>query len=89
METVDKNAVASSGGSTSGTVLQQAIARYVFIINKYQNRDDYPDYLNKATGSNVINHEIKGTEMTTLLVVIAASSIILGLSFLIFKKKTK
>ena len=55
LSTTEKNKVLNASANESGTDLEKAVARYVYIVNKYKNRTDYPDYLNKASSANFMN----------------------------------
>ncbi len=91
MVTTEKNKVKAASANESGTDLQKAIARYVFIVNKYTNRTNYPDYLSKASSSNRIN-PLSMNDSSTLLVVIATTTCLIGMTFIalsIKKRKEK
>ena len=72
----EKTNVASATPSESGTDLQKAIARYVYIVNKYTNRTNYPDYLSKASATNSINPLSTNDTIMIIFVVLSASIII-------------
>ena len=89
LSTTEKNKVLNASANESGTDLEKAVARYVYIVNKYKNRTDYPDYLNKASSANFMNVVNVGNNTTTIIMVIGLVSILSGVSlyFFFYKKK--
>ena len=88
MTTSEQNKVKSATANENGTDLQKAIARYTYIVNKYTNRTNYPDYLNKASQSNMMT-PIQNNSVTTILVAISALSILSGMTLVIWLNKKK
>ncbi len=88
MTTNEQNKVKSATANENGTDLQKAIARYTYIVNKYTNRTNYPDYLNKASQSNMMT-PIQNNSVTTILVAISALSILSGMTLVIWLNKKK
>ena len=88
MTTSEQNKVKAATGNENGTDLQKAIARYTYIVNKYTNRINYPDYLNKASQSNMMT-PIQNNSVTTILVAISALSILSGMTLVIWLNKKK
>ena len=74
LSATEKANVTSATANESGTDLQRAIARYVFIVNKYTNRTNYPDYLNKASNSNKIS--ILSNNSNNIVLLVVCSSVI-------------
>ncbi len=88
LSTAEQNNVKAATGNENGTDLQKAIARYTYIVNKYTNRTNYPDYLNKASQSNMMT-PIQNNSVTTILVAISALSILSGMTLVIWLNKKK
>ena len=92
METVDKNAVASSGGSTSGTVLQQAIARYDAVI-RHWGEAKYENFMNRTitpVGGLKVAFGLFEDPNTSITIIVAISAIALtsvGAFFALRKRK--
>ena len=84
LSTTEKNKVLNASANESGTDLEKAVARYVYIVNKYKNRTDYPDYLNKASSANFMNVVNMGNNTTTIIMVIGLVSILSGVSLYFF-----
>ena len=92
LTTLEQGFVTSASPSESGTNLQKALARYVFIVNKYTNRTNYPDYLSKASQANRMNPiQFTNDSTTFMFVVMAVSLLIVGTVFvgMYYKKKKK
>ena len=84
----EKTNVTSATPSESGTDLQKAIARYVYIVNKYTNRTNYPDYLGKASGTNSIN-PLSTNDTTMIIFVVLSASIIISSGLVIYHLSRK
>ena len=90
LTTLEQGFVTNETPNENGNNLQQALARYVFIVNKYTNRANYPDYLSKASQANRMNLvEFPNDTTSILLVVFAISLLAIGTTFIsiYFKKK--
>lgn len=88
LSTAEQNNVNAATANENGTDLQKAIARYTFIVNKYTNRTSYPDYLNKASQSNMMM-PIHNNTTTIILVVICVMSSLSGMTLVIWLNKKK
>lgn len=85
----EQSKVLAAQPNESGSDLQKAIARYVYIVNKYKNRTNYPDYLSKASGSNTMSKYTNDINMNAVLIVICVMSTFSGLACFAFKYKKK
>jgi endonuclease I len=89
MTVTEQNKVKAATANVSGTNLEQAIARYVFIVNKYTDRTNYPDYLDKASNSNWVYFINNRVNSTPVIVVVASFLMISVVSFAFLKYKKK
>ena len=90
LSTSDQNTIKSASASTSGTSLEQAIARYVEIVTKYTNRTNYPDYLNKTSGTNQMNRLGLNVDNTIIvLLTVGAAFAMFGFAYLAHNLKKK
>lgn len=86
----EKNDVLAANPNQLGTKLEQAIARYVEVVNKYPNRTNYPDYLNKAVTSNRAFTPISNTSgLTMILLMLSITSTMVGFIFVGYYLKKK
>lgn len=86
----EKNDVLAANPNQLGTKLEQAIARYVEVVNKYPNRTNYPDYLNKAVTSNRTFTPISSTSgLTIILIMLSITSTMIGFIFVGYYLKKK
>lgn len=86
----EKNDVLAANPNQLGTKLEQAIARYVEVVNKYPNRTNYPDYLNKAVTSNRAFTPISNTSgLTMILIMLSITSTMVGFIFVGYYLKKK
>ena len=90
LTTLEQGFVTSEMPNENGNNIQQALARYVFIVNKYTNRTNYPDYLSKASQANRMDLMVFPNDTTSILLVVFAISLLaIGTTFIsiYFKKK--
>ncbi len=88
LSTAEQNNVKAATANENGTDLQKAVARYIYIVNKYTNRTSYPDYLNKASQSNMMM-PVHNNTTTIILVTICILSSLSGMTLVIWLNKKK
>ena len=85
----NQNVFRTASASESGSVVEQAVARYDYIIGKYGTAT-FADFMTRTNGSNSIN-PINKVNNTVAIVVVATISLVsvsaLGAYFLLRKKK--
>ena len=70
----DKTTLAGATASESGTVIEQAMARYDFIIGKYNKQSVvYANYISRS-GSGIIAHNSLSIDTSTATIIIIATS---------------
>lgn len=95
-----KPLVAEADGEEDGNIIEQCIAKYDYVISKYNTTSvtTYADFMNRVTAGKIIlqgsNNRLSligGTNNATFIVVIAVSSFIalssIGMFFIIRKRK--
>ena len=85
--TEDQNTLKNASANESGTTIEQAIARYNYIVNKY----GYTNFMNRSTSGSYNNFTMvnEETNYTALIVVISIMSSISLIGFVLYKKKKK
>ncbi len=91
----DKKTMKDTSANQSGTTIQKAVARYDYIVGKYnkgQGLTSYNDFMDRdpatISGSGVFNMNVENNSSILIVVISALSLFTLGAAF-IYKKKRK
>lgn len=88
LETEQKNMLKSANADEDGTIIEQCVARYDYIIVKYGS-SEYQNFMNRATTSFTnLDSPIELTNKSTVsIVVILLSVAMCGTTLILFKRK--
>ena len=88
LSTTDQNTIKSTSANTSGTVIEQAVARYDYIINKY-GTTNYSNFMNRTvvSQSNRLGQTVVNNNTMLILIIMSVLGTMTFAGWLIHKKK--